>query len=166
MTKEKTKKMHPVNRFLQKIILAIIDFVYIPFKKYIPYQLFRYGCSGGANMVFDWVLYFIFYNFIFCHNVLHIGPIAISAHIASFVFTFPITFFSGLLEPAEQYTVGGILKLTEGSLNVASCTAQGAAACSRSTCCNTLPMWERLDKMVDGFFEGITLQDLIEEEQK
>ena len=65
----------------------------------------------------------------------------------------------------SEYTVGSILKLTEGSLATVSCTAQGPAACSRATCCHTLPMWERLDKMVDGFFEGITLQDLIEEEK-
>ena len=62
-----------------------------------------------------------------------------------------------------QYTVGGILKLTEGSLAVASCTTQGAAACSRSECCHALPMWERLDKMIDEFFEGITLADLLKE---
>ena len=71
-----------------------------------------------------------------------------------------------LNRPAEEYTVGGILKLTEGSLNVASCTAQGAAACSRSECCHALPMWERLDKMIDEFFEGITLEDLLKETQK
>ena len=63
----------------------------------------------------------------------------------------------------EQYTVGSILKLTEGSLATVSCTTQGPAACARSSCCHTLPMWERLDKMVDAFFEGITLQDLLEE---
>ena len=66
----------------------------------------------------------------------------------------------------EEYTVGSILKLTEGSLNVASCTAQGAAACARSTCCNTLPMWERLDKLIDDFFEGITLADLLQESKQ
>ena len=63
----------------------------------------------------------------------------------------------------EEYTIGSILKLTEGSLNVASCTTQGAAACSRSECCQALPMWERLDKMIDDFFEGITLADLLQE---
>ena len=63
----------------------------------------------------------------------------------------------------EEYTIGSILKLTEGSLNVASCTTQGAAACSRSECCQALPMWEKLDKMIDEFFEGITLADLLEE---
>ena len=61
----------------------------------------------------------------------------------------------------DGYTVGGILKLTEGSLATVSCTTQGAAACARSTCCQTLPMWERLDRMVDEFFEGITLGDLL-----
>ena len=64
----------------------------------------------------------------------------------------------------EEYTIGSILKLTEGSLATVSCTTQGAAACSRSTCCQTLPMWEKLDKMIDEFFEGITLADLLKEE--
>jgi Rrf2 family protein len=63
----------------------------------------------------------------------------------------------------EEYTVGSILKLTEGSLATVSCTTQGASACNRATCCHTLPMWEKLDKMVDQFFEGITLADLLKE---
>ena len=63
----------------------------------------------------------------------------------------------------EQYTVGSILKLTEGSLATVSCTTQGPGACNRATCCHTLPMWEKLDTMVDAFFEGITLADLLEE---
>ena len=62
-----------------------------------------------------------------------------------------------------EYTVGSILKLTEGSLAAVSCTAQGASACSRTTCCQTLPMWEKLEKMIDEFFEGITLEDLLRE---
>jgi len=64
----------------------------------------------------------------------------------------------------EEYTVGSILKLTEGSLRTVSCTAEGAAACSRSECCNALPMWEKLDKMIDDFFEGITIADLLNSE--
>ena len=63
----------------------------------------------------------------------------------------------------EEYTVGSILKLTEGSLNAVSCTTQGAAACSRTECCETKPMWDKLDKMIDEFFEGITLEDLLRE---
>ena len=58
----------------------------------------------------------------------------------------------------KAYTVGSILKLTEGNLAAVSCTSQG---CSRPTCCKAMPMWERLEKMIDDFFEGITLADLL-----
>ena len=66
-----------------------------------------------------------------------------------------------LNRPAESYTVGSILKLTEGNLAPVSCTTQG---CSRPTCCKAMPMWERLEKMIDEFFEGITIADLLKEE--
>ena len=68
-----------------------------------------------------------------------------------------------LNRPPEGYTVGGILKLTEGSLSAVSCTSQGAAACSRTECCQAKPMWDRLDKMIDDFFEGITIADLLKD---
>ena len=70
-----------------------------------------------------------------------------------------------LNRPPEQYTIGSILKLTEGSLAAVSCTTQGPAACSRSQCCQTKPMWEKLDRMIDEFFEGITVADLLQEGQ-
>ena len=56
----------------------------------------------------------------------------------------------------EDYTVGSILKLTEGGLTAVSCTSQGAAACSRAQCCDALPMWEKLDKMINDFFAYIS----------
>ena len=61
----------------------------------------------------------------------------------------------------EDYTVGSILKLTEGSLNAVSCTSQGPSACNCTYCCQTRPMWERLDTMINEFFDGITLADLL-----
>ena len=64
----------------------------------------------------------------------------------------------------EHYTVGSILKLTEGSLASTGCTSQGPAACGRASCCEALPMWEKLDKMIDDFFEGITIADLLKKE--
>ena len=63
----------------------------------------------------------------------------------------------------ESYTIGSILKLTEGSLAAVSCTSQGAAACSRTECCQAKPMWDKLDRMIDEFFEGITIADLLKE---
>ena len=58
----------------------------------------------------------------------------------------------------EEYTIGQILRLTEGDLKAVSCDAD----CQRH--CPSRNMWNRLDRMVDEFFEGITLKDLIDEE--
>ena len=63
----------------------------------------------------------------------------------------------------EEYTIGSILKLTEGSLAAVSCTSQGAAACSRTECCQAKPMWDRLDKLINDFFDNITLADLLKD---
>ena len=68
-----------------------------------------------------------------------------------------------LNRPAEGYTVGSILKLTEGGISAVSCTTQGASACSRTECCQAKPMWDKLDKMIDDFFEGITIADLLKD---
>ncbi len=68
-----------------------------------------------------------------------------------------------LTKSPEEYTVGSILKLTEGSLAPVSCLHPGAQACERQEACPTLPMWRKLDQMIDAYFENITLQDLIDE---
>ena len=66
----------------------------------------------------------------------------------------------------EEYTVGSIIKLTEGGLSTVSCTSQGAAACSRAECCDALPMWEKLDKLINDFFESYTIADLLKDNEK
>lgn len=78
-------------------ISKCIDFFYPPFRKYMPIQIFRYGVSGVANMVFDWILYFTVYNFVLKHQNLYIGFETLSSHIAALFMTFPITFITGFL---------------------------------------------------------------------
>lgn len=83
---------------LQIFLLRIIDFFYTPFRCFCPLQVFRYGFSGGANMLLDWVLYFIFYHAIFIAtsgDVISLGITAISPHIAAFIVVFPITTLTG-----------------------------------------------------------------------
>ena len=65
----------------------------------------------------------------------------------------------------EEYTIGSILKLTEGSLSGVSCSAETGDGCARSTCCQAKPMWDKLNQLIDEFFEGITLADLMEAPQ-
>jgi Rrf2 family protein len=65
-----------------------------------------------------------------------------------------------LLREPETYTVGSILKLLESGLAPVACLACGKNDCGRAAECKTLPMWETLHKMIDDYFEGITLADL------
>ena len=58
----------------------------------------------------------------------------------------------------EGYTVGDILRLTEGDLSPVACDA----ACERN--CHSRAMWAKLGKMIDDFFDGITLKELMEQE--
>jgi len=78
-------------------IRSLIDFFYPPFRKYMTIQFFRYGVSGVANMIFDWVLYFLVYHFVLHQQMLRIGFVPISSHIAALFITFPVTFLSGFL---------------------------------------------------------------------
>lgn len=61
----------------------------------------------------------------------------------------------------EQYTVGEILRCTEDSLAPVACLESAHNECLRSAECRTLPMWEKLNKMVNDYFDGITIADLV-----
>jgi putative flippase GtrA len=78
-------------------IRTIIDFCYPPFRKFTTIKFFRYGVTGAGNLVFDWVLYFLIYTYILQHQMLNLGFITLSSHIATFVIKFPIVLLSGFL---------------------------------------------------------------------
>jgi putative flippase GtrA len=78
-------------------IIVFIDFFYPLSGKLMDKQTFRYAACGGSNTLFDILLYFATYNFILDKEVVHAGPVAISPHIAAFMFTFPVTFITGFL---------------------------------------------------------------------
>lgn len=65
-----------------------------------------------------------------------------------------------LTREPDQYTVGEILTLTEGSLAPVSCLVQGAAPCPRMSGCRTYNMWKGLDDLIEDYFGKITLADL------
>ena len=88
---------------LAQIISKIIDFLHRPFRKYIPEQLFRYAACGGGNMVLDWVLYFVLYNFVIGHELVYIplpfvcdlSSLCLTPHVLTLLIVFPITLFTG-----------------------------------------------------------------------
>ena len=66
-----------------------------------------------------------------------------------------------LLRRPADYTVGEILKITEGTLATVACLDEDADICPRETFCKTLPMWKKYDSMVHDFFYNITIEDLV-----
>ena len=67
-----------------------------------------------------------------------------------------------LCRKPEEYSVGEILELTEGSLATVACLSCGAPRCERASDCKTLPLWFEFDRMTHDFFYGRKLSDLIE----
>lgn len=66
-----------------------------------------------------------------------------------------------LSRPLKDYSVGEILRLTEGSLAPVSCLETGENACPRANCCQTFPMWEKLDGLINGYLDSVTLEELV-----
>lgn len=66
-----------------------------------------------------------------------------------------------LVRKPEEYSVGEIIELMEGSLTAVACLADGAAPCPRAGVCETLPLWVEYDKLTHDFFYGKRLTDLI-----
>ena len=65
----------------------------------------------------------------------------------------------------EQYTVGDILRLTEGSLAPVACLEPGCSLCPRMAGCRTLAMWQGLDEVISGYLDQFTLADLVQVER-
>ena len=61
----------------------------------------------------------------------------------------------------EEYKVGDILRLTEGSLSPVACLEKGAEVCPRKAGCRTLPMWTKLDEIVENYLDSISIADLM-----
>lgn len=66
-----------------------------------------------------------------------------------------------LCRPPEDYSVGEILRITEGGLAPVACLECGAKPCPRAAECRTLPMWKKYYAMTNEFFDGISIADLM-----
>ena len=69
-----------------------------------------------------------------------------------------------LAKEPDQFTVGKILRLTEGSLAPIACLDPNPIPCERCGTCPTLPIWEGLDKVISDYLDGITLQDILDQQ--
>ena len=71
-----------------------------------------------------------------------------------------------LSKSPDKYTVGEILRLTEGSLSPVACLDQDPIECERSGDCATLPVWQGLYRVINEYLDGITLQDILDAQKE
>ena len=62
----------------------------------------------------------------------------------------------------NQYTVGDILRSTEGNIAPVACVEPGAAKCNRTETCLTQNVWRGLEQVVANYLDSITLQDILD----
>lgn len=67
-----------------------------------------------------------------------------------------------LAKNANEYTVGDILRLTEGGIAPVSCLENSPIMCDRADECLTLPVWKGLYKVISEYVDSITLQDIVD----
>ena len=61
----------------------------------------------------------------------------------------------------EDYSIGEVIELMEGSLATVACLEAGAAPCPRASVCQTLPLWTEYHQLTLDFFYGKRLSDLL-----
>jgi len=66
-----------------------------------------------------------------------------------------------LSKPAEDYTVGEILRCIEDNLAPVACIKEGSINCDRSGMCLTIPMWKELDDITNAYLNTVSLRDLL-----
>ncbi|MDR1617395.1 MAG: Rrf2 family transcriptional regulator [Syntrophomonadaceae bacterium] len=70
-----------------------------------------------------------------------------------------------LAQAPSQYTVGQILRITEGGLCPVACLEDDPNQCERSGSCRTLPIWQGLSNVIAEYLDSITLQDILDNYQ-
>ena len=66
-----------------------------------------------------------------------------------------------LSKAPDQFVVGDILRLMEGTLAPVACLDKNSPPCSRVVGCRTLPLWQGLDQVISEYLDKFTLEDLM-----
>ena len=66
----------------------------------------------------------------------------------------------------EDYSVGEILRITEGDLAPIACLEKEASLCARAQECRTLPMWKKLYELINEYLDGVSLADLMQKDSR
>lgn len=71
-----------------------------------------------------------------------------------------------LAKSPDKYTVGDILRLTEGSLSPVANSDLDPIEAERSGDSITLPIWQGLNQVINEYLDSITLQDILDRQNE
>ena len=67
-----------------------------------------------------------------------------------------------IADDPKKYTIGMVLRLTEGSLSPVACLDTTPNQCERCDTCETLEVWKRLSDAINNVVDDVTIQDLVD----
>lgn len=68
-----------------------------------------------------------------------------------------------LAKAPDKYTVGDILRVTEGNLAPITCLETEVNLCPKAETCKAVKYWKGLYDVMNQYFDGTTLVDLMED---
>ena len=69
-----------------------------------------------------------------------------------------------LTKSPDEYTVGTILRLTEGSLSPVSCLTE-SGQCEKYENCNSIKIWQEADRIINEYFDSVNLTAMMDKPQ-
>ena len=67
-----------------------------------------------------------------------------------------------LSRPAEECSVGAVVRAAEGSIAPVACLEDGAAPCDRVASCRTLPVWQHLNELIGRYLDSVSIASLLD----
>ncbi|MBQ7202416.1 MAG: Rrf2 family transcriptional regulator [Eubacterium sp.] len=71
-----------------------------------------------------------------------------------------------LAKPADRYTVGDILRITEGGIAPVACLEDEVNHCEKAKNCATLPVWAELNRIISEYLDSVTIQDILDKQRE
>lgn len=67
-----------------------------------------------------------------------------------------------LAKSPDQYTLGDLLRLTEGGFSPIACLETGSEECGRYDQCMARKAWQGLEEVMANYLDNLTLQDILD----
>lgn len=147
-----------MSRKLGDYFVAALDFFYPLFAKIIPLQVYHYLVCGTLNTLNDWVLYYLIYHYVVDKQIVDLGFVAFTPHIAALILVTPITFTVGFLFSKYITFSGSDLKTARQVFRYGEMLALNfiISYLSMKLLCEVFGFWATPSKMITTVLTTVT----------